>query len=113
MAASAAGESVESTWQTPTTSDLRAAQREADRVIKAAVGEPSRPDTVTGRVDAVLLHPVAGLLILLALLFVMFQAVFAWAKPVMDLIPAGFDWLGVLVAARCPTACCKASSRTA
>ena len=48
MAASAAGQSVESTWQTPTTSDLRAAQREADRVIKAAVGEPARPDTVTG-----------------------------------------------------------------
>ena len=66
MAASAAGKSVESTWQPPTTSDLRAAQREADRVIKAAVGEPSRPDTMTGRVDAVLLHPVAGLLILLA-----------------------------------------------
>ena len=96
MAASAAGKSVESTWQTPTTSDLRASQREADRVIKAAVGVPSRPDTMTGRVDAVLLHPVAGLLILLALLFVMFQAVFAWAKPLMDLIAAGFDWLGVL-----------------
>ncbi len=96
MAASAAGKSVESTWQTPTTSDLRAAQREADRVIKAAVGQPSRPDTVTGRVDAVLLHPVAGLLILLCLLFVMFQAVFAWAKPLMDLIAAGFEWLGVL-----------------
>ena len=26
----------------------------------------------------------------------MFQAVFAWAKPLMDLIAAGFDWLGVL-----------------
>src|SRR5204863_1894382 len=95
-AASAASKSVESTWQTPTTSDLRASQREADRVIKAAVGLPLRPDTMTGRVDAVLLHPVAGLLILLALLFVMFQAVFAWAKPLMDLIAAGFDWLGVL-----------------
>jgi ferrous iron transport protein B len=96
MAAGAAGKSAESTWQTPTTSDLRASQREADRLIKAAVGQPSRPDTMTGRVDAVLLHPVAGLLILLALLFVMFQAVFAWAKPVMDLIAAGFDSLGVV-----------------
>jgi len=95
MAGSAKSKS-ESTWQTPTTSDLRASQREADRIIKAAVGLPSRPDTMTGRVDAVLLHPVAGLLILLALLFVMFQAVFAWAKPLMDLISAGFDWLGVL-----------------
>ncbi len=86
----------ESTWQPPSTSDLRAAQREADRVIKAAVGEPKRPDTITGRVDGVLLHPVAGLLILLCILFVMFQAVFAWARPLMDLISGGFDQLGVL-----------------
>src|SRR5258705_12842268 len=96
MAAGSASQSAASTWQTPTTSDLRASQREADRVIKAAVGQPSRPDTVTGRVDAVLPHPVAGLLILLAILFVMFQAVFAWAKPLMDLISSGFDALGVV-----------------
>ncbi len=96
MAAGAAGQPVASTWKSPTVSDLRAAQREADRVIKAAVGQPSRPDTVTGRVDAVLLHPVAGLLILLLLLFIMFQAVFAWAKPLMDAIAGAFEWLGVL-----------------
>jgi len=96
MAASAAGQAVESTWAPPTIADLRGAQREADRVIKTAVGRPRRPDTITGRVDAVLLNPVAGLLILLALLFVMFQAVFAWAKPLMDAISSGFDALGVL-----------------
>src|SRR4051812_14987508 len=90
------GNTTESTWKPPTTSDLRATQREADRVIKVAVGEAKRPETLTGRVDAVLLHPVLGLLILLLLLFVMFQAVFAWAKPLMDMIAAGFEWLGVL-----------------
>ncbi len=84
----------ENTWKPPTSGELRAAQREADRVIAAAVGMPARPDTVSGRVDAVLLHPVAGLLVLLCILFVMFQAVFAWAKPVMDLISSGFDALG-------------------
>ncbi len=31
------------------------------------------------------------------MLFVMFQAVFAWAKPAMDLISAGFTWLGAFV----------------
>ena len=96
LAASMAGKVSASTWTSPTTSDLRAAQREADRVIKAAVGEPTRPDTITGRVDGVLLHPVAGLAILFVILFVMFQAVFAWAKPAMDAIAAGFEWLGVL-----------------
>ena len=44
-----------------------------------------------------LLHPVAGILILLGILFLMFQAVFAWANPGMDLIKAGFDGLGGMV----------------
>jgi ferrous iron transport protein B len=46
----------------------------------------------------VLLHPVAGTAILMAILFLMFQAVFSWATPVMDLIDAGFGWLGQAVA---------------
>jgi ferrous iron transport protein B len=92
----------ENTWRPPTARELRAAQREADRVIAAAVGMPVRPETVSGRVDAVLLHPVAGLAILLCVLFVMFQAVFAWAKPVMDLISSGFDALGAMANAALP-----------
>jgi len=96
MAAGRLAPSGENTWKPPTTGELRAAQREADRVIAAAVGLPARPDTISARVDAVLLHPVAGLVILLSLLFVMFQAVFAWAKPIMDLISSGFDALGVV-----------------
>jgi ferrous iron transport protein B len=83
----------QSSWKPPSASELRAAQREADRILGVAVAQPA-PDTLTGKLDAVLLHPVAGLVILLAILFVMFQAVFAWAKPVMDLIAAGFDALG-------------------
>ena len=84
-------------WQTPTTGELRVAQREADRLIKVAVRMPEKPDTLTARLDAVLLHPVIGLVILLAILFVMFQAVFTWAQPVMDLISSGFDALGKAV----------------
>ena len=44
-----------------------------------------------------LLHPVIGLVFLLVMLFVMFQAVFTWAQPLMDLISAGFDALGTAV----------------
>src|SRR5215813_2358545 len=96
MAAGGLGPSGENTWEPPTAGELRAAQREADRIIAIAVGRPARPDTISARVDAVLLHPVAGLCILLCILFVMFQAVFAWAKPVMDLISSTFDALGVM-----------------
>ncbi len=103
MVATFAGTATDSTWKAPSTADLRAAQREADRVIAAAVGTPTRPDTMTAKVDTVLLHPVAGLVVLLCVLFVMFQAVFTWAKPVMDLISAGFDWVGVLAQDNLPS----------
>ena len=85
-------------WRAPDAAALRGAQGEADRVLRAAVRNPGHLDPTTARVDAVLLHPVAGLVILLALLFVMFQAVFAWARPLMELISEGFTWLGVVVA---------------
>ena len=65
--------------------------------MKACVRPPERPDSWTGRIDGVLLHPVAGLAILLTLLFVMFQAVFTWSTPAMDLIEAAFGALGGLV----------------
>jgi len=84
-------------WQVPSTSELRAGQREADRIIKLAVKMPAKPDTLTTRLDSVLLHPVFGLVFLLVLLFVMFQAVFSWAQPLMDVIEGGFDALGALV----------------
>ena len=88
----------ESQWRSPDAAELRAAAREAERIMKACVRPPERPDTLTGRIDSVLLHPVGGLLVLFALLFVMFQAVFSWAAPAMDGIEAGIAWLGGLVA---------------
>ena len=89
-------------WREPDAAEIRAAHREAQRIVKACVRPPERPDTVTGKVDAVLLNPVGGLLILFALLFVMFQAVFTWAKPLMDLINLGFEHLGLLIGAVLP-----------
>jgi ferrous iron transport protein B len=92
----------ENVWREPTASEIRAAHREAQRIVKACVRSAERPDTVTGKVDSVLLNPVGGLLILFALLFVMFQAVFTWAKPLMDLINLGFEHLGLLIGAVLP-----------
>jgi ferrous iron transport protein B len=78
-------------------SELRATQREADGIIASSVSLPARPDTWTARIDAVVLHPVGGLAILLLILFVMFQAVFAWAQPLMQVLSSGFDALGGFV----------------
>jgi len=87
----------ENLWQPLTVSELRATQREADRIIATSVSLPERPDTWTARIDAVVLHPIGGLAILLLILFVMFQAVFAWAQPLMELLSSSFDAAGQFV----------------
>lgn len=91
-----------SEWHAPSATEIRAAHREAERIMKACVRAPERPDTLTGKIDSVLLHPVAGLAILLGVLFVMFQAVFTWATPAMDGIEALFALVGGWVAAVVP-----------
>ena len=91
-----------SVWVAPDAEALRGKAREAERIMRSCVKPPERPDTLTGRIDSVLLHPVGGLLILLALLFVMFQAVFTWATPLMDGIEASLGALGGWVAAAMP-----------
>src|SRR5262249_43225201 len=81
-------------WHEPSASELRVAHSSADRIRKTYVKPPARPDTFTARLDGVLLHPVLGTLILMGVLFLMFQAVFTWATPLQDLIDAGFTAVG-------------------
>ena len=57
------------------------------------------PLRLPARLDRVLLHPWLGPLILFALLFVVFQAVFAGATPFADALQVGVDWLGAQVRA--------------
>jgi ferrous iron transport protein B len=52
------------------------------------------PPVTTYKIDRLLLHPAFGLLILTALMFLVFQAVFTWSKWPMDEIDAGFKFLG-------------------
>ncbi|MFC3068420.1 ferrous iron transporter B [Phenylobacterium soli] len=92
----------QSTWREPDAGEIRQAHREAQRILKAHVRPPERPDTLTGKIDSVLLHPVAGLAILLVVLFLMFQAVFTWAEGPKDLIDTGFQALGAFIAAHLP-----------
>jgi ferrous iron transport protein B len=92
----------ESEWISPDADALRGKAREAERIMKACVKPPERPDTLTGKIDGVLLHPVAGLLILVALLFVMFQAVFTWATPLMDGIEGVLGGFGAWIATVMP-----------
>jgi len=90
------------TWREPSRSEIAAAHREVERILGSCVRPPVRPDLWTARIDRVLLHPLSGVVILLAILFLIFQAVFAWAAPATELIRGGFDALAALVVSNLP-----------
>ena len=98
-----APESSTSAWMEPDAAGLRALQKEADRIVAATVRVRDSRDALTRRLDSVVLHPVGGMIILLAVLFLMFQAVFAWAEPAMELIDGGFSLLGGAVGSTLPS----------
>ncbi len=60
--------------------------------------DKSKATDFDSKLDRILTHKVFGYLIFMTLLLVMFQAVFAWAEPVMDLIDGGFSSLSEFVA---------------
>jgi ferrous iron transport protein B len=82
--------------------DIRHFQREARRISRAATTASTRSRDVTAAIDRVALHPVAGPLILLALLFVMFQAVFSWSESPIGWIEGAQGWLADTAVATLP-----------
>ena len=91
-----------SVWQELDAAQTKAAHRRAQGLMRAYVRPPEHPDTLTGKIDNALLHPIWGMGLLLTLLFVMFQAVFTGAAPAMDLIDQGFGQLAAMVSAGLP-----------
>ena len=81
-------------WRTPTAADIAHDQNEVRRILGAVGGDRLDGITPSDRIDAVVLHPVAGPLILAVILFLVFQAVFAWAQAPMDAIKAGVGLFG-------------------
>lgn len=63
------------------------------------VASPERRTTLTDRVDRWLLHPIFGGLAFLGVMAMLFQALFSWSQPAIDLISDGFSWLGAATSA--------------
>ncbi len=65
-------------------------EEEAERIVAAGVDFPhTLPESMTDRIDRVMLHPWAGLPIFIALMYVLFQAVYGLGVPLQD----GMEWL--------------------
>jgi len=82
--------------------DIAALQRRARQISAAATVRETAGHRWSQRADAMFLHPLAGPLILAALLFVMFQSVFAWSAAPVALIEAGFLVLSDAIGAAVP-----------
>jgi ferrous iron transport protein B len=82
--------------------DTRAISREARGIAKSVTLAEGQGRGVSRRLDAVLLHPVGGPLILAGILFLMFQAVFSWAEAPMGWIEAGIGWAQARLATQLP-----------
>lgn len=65
-----------------------------ESLMKQHVIQPAELPRWQDRLDSLVMHPVLGLVVLFTTLLVIFQAVFAWATPMVDLIDAGFVALG-------------------
>ena len=68
-------------------------------IFKDVVHFVDQEDKRTDFLDKIFLHPILGLLSLALMMFIVFQAVFAWAAPFMDGIESFFGWLGTTLGA--------------
>lgn len=74
----------------------------AREIARGAILSETAQHRIHAQLDRVFLHPWLGPPILLALLFVVFQAVFSWAKPLQDALDSGAAGLGDLVRGALP-----------
>ncbi len=86
----------------PARGEVADAHAETARLLAVAVTMPRATAAIDDAVDRVVLHPVAGLALLALLLFLMFQAVYAWAAPLQDGIEAATQAAGARVHALLP-----------
>ena len=86
-------------WHESGSEEAERTRADLQRVLAAVGYTPPTESRWAAHIDAVLLHPLAGILVLGVVMFLIFQAVFSWAAPLMDGIDAGMGALGVWVKA--------------
>jgi ferrous iron transport protein B len=85
-------------WQPLSRTAIEHDQAEVRRILAKVGADRLDGVTLSDRLDALVLHPLLGPVILAVILFLVFQAVFAWAQVPMDEIKLGIaafgNWLG-------------------
>ncbi len=88
-----------SNWQPSDVEGVLTTQQEVRRILGLAITTPATDNSLDDRIDRIVLHPLWGMLILAATLFLMFQAVFSWAEVPMEAIDGAVSSLSEWVTA--------------
>ncbi len=80
---------------------------EADRILRALGIDRIELDRSSETIDRVVLHPLVGPLVLAVVMFLVFQAVFAWSRPPMEWIQSGVDGLRAALGGALPESALK------
>jgi ferrous iron transport protein B len=86
----------------PTAAEIEATQREVRRILDAIDYRVPPRVAMLSRLDSIVLNPIAGPILLAVVLFLMFQAVFSWARAPMDFISAEVAALGQAIGSLMP-----------
>ena len=85
-------------WVAPVVTDGQDRHQQVRQLLAETVKMSALTDQRDDRIDRFLLHPVWGLLSLAVIMFLIFQAVFAWAAPLMDGIESLFGTISTVIA---------------
>ena len=89
-------------WQAPGFDEVMSTQMEVRRILRLAVQAPAESLQLDDAIDRLVMHPLWGMLLLAAVLFLMFQAVFSWATVPMDVIKGAVEWVSEMVRSGMP-----------
>ena len=87
-------------WRGVTIERRYVAVSDIQRAVTTELGAPG--ETFSDKLDQILTHKIWGTIIFLAVMTLMFQSIFSFARIPMDALQSGVDWLGHAVARLIP-----------
>lgn len=93
---------IERAGENPTAAEVMARYDFIEKCTKNGSSQHQEVETTSDKIDKVVTHKVAGPVLFVAILLLMFQSIFSWAEPFMDLIDLFFVQAGNFVAQTLP-----------
>lgn len=93
---------LEQSGQNPTAAEVLARYDFIEECTRNGATREEEKETISDKIDAFVTHKVFGPIILVAILLLMFQAIFSWAEPFMNLIDLLFVHTGNFISEALP-----------